>query len=141
MSHAATDFLAEHARLTRRFFIQLGAGSGFTMAASRLTVAAENNGDGLQQAISELESWLTHPDNFRDVSRGKPKPHSLTAEQKREVGLTRETWSLDVISDPEHPATIASPLSKDSGTALTLDALMSLAKTHAVRFPKVMRLA
>ena len=32
-----------------------------------------------------------------------PLPHSLPEEKKREVGLTRETWKLEVISDPEQP--------------------------------------
>ena len=93
---------------------------------------------GLQQTIAGLESWLTHPDDFRDVSRGKPKPHTLPDEKKRQVGMTRETWSVDVISDPENPATIANPLSKDTGNAFTFEDLMNIAKNHSVRFPKVM---
>jgi len=43
---------------------------------------------------------------FRDVSRGKPLPHSLSEEEKRKVGLTRQTWKLEVISDPDNPATV-----------------------------------
>src|SRR5207244_11589836 len=65
-------------------------------------------------------------------------PHSLSDERKRKVGLTRETWKLEVISDPDNPAKIRSPLTKKDGTALDFDGLMKLAETHAVRFAKVM---
>ncbi|OYW24377.1 MAG: hypothetical protein B7Z55_02365, partial [Planctomycetales bacterium 12-60-4] len=75
---------------------------------------------------------------FRDVSRGKPLPHSLPEEKLREVGLTRETWKLEVLSDAEHPARLGKPLTKAEGTALDFAGLMKLAETHAVRFPKVM---
>ena len=81
---------------------------------------------------------MTPPDKFQDVSRGKPLPHSLPDEKKREVGLTRESWRLEVISDPEQPAAVRKPLTKADGTALSFDALMQLAETHAVRFAKVM---
>ena len=37
------------------------------------------------------------------MSRGKPLPHSLSDEQKRKVGLTRDTWKLEVVSDPDNP--------------------------------------
>ncbi|MDV6029222.1 MAG: molybdopterin-dependent oxidoreductase [Phycisphaera sp. RhM] len=71
-------------------------------------------------------------------TRGNPKPHTLSDQKRSEVGLTRDTWRLDVISDPENPARLRSPLSQDRGTAFDFPALMELAKTHVVRFPKVM---
>ena len=70
------------------------------------------------------------------MSRGKPLPHSLPEERKRKVGLTRDTWKLEIVSDPEHPVTIRRPL-KDQ-TALDFAGLMSLAEKHAVRFVKTM---
>jgi DMSO/TMAO reductase YedYZ molybdopterin-dependent catalytic subunit len=54
------------------------------------------------------------------------------------VGLTQETWKLEVVSDPDAPAKIEAPLSKELGTALDWDGLMKLAQQHAVRFLKVM---
>ena len=131
----ANRFLADHARLTRRFFLELGIGTGLAFSGE---VMATEKGESLQAAIDGLESWLTHPDDFQDVSRGKPKPHTLPDEKKREVGMTRETWTLNVISDLENPATIANPLSQETDNAFTFDDLMSLAKDHVVRFPKVM---
>tara|TARA_R110002049_G_scaffold2750_8_gene22234 strand:+ start:176646 stop:177941 length:1296 start_codon:yes stop_codon:yes gene_type:complete len=149
MSRQVADFLAEHARLTRRFLLQAGIGSGVTIASPSFAnedadktntpqTSSAYSDATLQSAVAELESWLTHPDDFRDVSRGKPKPHSLPDDKKKEVGMTRKTWSLDVISDPENPATIANPLAKETGNAFTFDDLMSLAKDHSVRFAKVM---
>jgi DMSO/TMAO reductase YedYZ molybdopterin-dependent catalytic subunit len=143
MSHAA--FLSEHAELTRRFFLQAGA-LGFASAATFTTHAAE--GDKANSATpkpekpdkagAQPEPYFTPAAHFRDVSRGKPIPHSLPAEKLREVGQTRDTWQLEVLADPEHPAKLGKPLTKTDGTALDFAALMSLAQTKAVRFPKVM---
>jgi DMSO/TMAO reductase YedYZ molybdopterin-dependent catalytic subunit len=123
--------------LTRRGFIGL-AGSTVAVAnvLQRKSFAAES--PELQKAIEELEPFFTDPAKFRDVSRGKPLPHSLPPEMKAKVGLTRETWKLDVISDPENPATLRKTLSQKDGTALDFAALLKLAEKHAVRFPKVM---
>ena len=57
------------------------------------------------------------------MSRGKPVPHSLPLEKKKEVGLTRETWKLEIISDPENPATLGKQFTKKDNTALDFDAL------------------
>jgi hypothetical protein len=62
----------------------------------------------------------------------------LPTEKKRDVGLTRETWKLEVISDPDNPAKIGQPQTKEDGTAFDFDALLKLAETKAVRFAKVM---
>ena len=58
--------------------------------------------------------------------------------RRREVGLTRETWKLEVISDPENPAKLGKPLTKADGTALDFAGLLKLGEKHAVRFAKVM---
>ena len=81
---------------------------------------------------------MTPQEKFGDVSRGKPIPHSLPDEKKREVGLTRDTWQLEVISDPEHPVKLRKQFAKADNTAIDFAALMQLAETHAVRFAKVM---
>src|SRR5262249_60214259 len=90
------------------------------------------------RAIAALEPVSTPEDKFRDVSRGKPLPHSLPEEKKRQVGLTRESWKLEVIADPEHPATLRHPLTHKNGTALDFAGLLKLGETRAVRFAKVM---
>lgn len=131
-------FLIEHFRQTRRYFIGLGA-AGFAALNSRPLLAMEERGEEqLQAELRNLDAWLTAQDKFQDVSRGNPKPHSLTEEKRNEVGLTRETWKLEVVSDPEHPSRLRSPLTAAGGTALDFAALMEIARSSAVRFPKVM---
>jgi DMSO/TMAO reductase YedYZ molybdopterin-dependent catalytic subunit len=123
---------------TRRGFIGL---AGSTVAAARLFQSqsrAAAPSPELSAAIDSLEPYFTALEKFRDVSRGKPLPHSLPIEKKTEAGLTRETWKLEVIPDPEKPASIRHPLSLKNGTALDFPTLMKLAEKHAVRFAKVM---
>src|SRR3989442_11235158 len=134
----AERFLCDHHELTRRCFIRLGvtgaAALGFgTLAAGVAPLAPE-----LAKALESLEPYFTPPENFRDVSRGKPLPHSLPDAKKRDVGLARETWKLEVISDPDNPASVRSPLTRKDGTALDFAGLMKLAEKQTVRFPEVM---
>jgi len=125
----------EHRRLARRYFLQLGAAGA--VALQTLPLLSDER-DTLSDTVNKLETWLTAQDDFRDVSRGKPKPHSLPEAKKKEVGLTRETWRLEVVSDEQNPASLKSPLTRANNTALDFDTLVELGKTHAVRFAKVM---
>ena len=75
---------------------------------------------------------------FGIVGRGKPPPPTRAPDRAREVGLGPETWKLEVVADPESDAVVENPLSKELGTALDWQALMTLAETRAVRFLKVM---
>jgi DMSO/TMAO reductase YedYZ molybdopterin-dependent catalytic subunit len=138
------EFLAEHFDLSRRYFLRAGA-FGLAAAQVRMDALAENGATAPQQKHIKPDKGGVRPDpyftpaqDFRDVSRGKPAPHSLPDEKKAEVGLTRETWRLEVISDPDNPAKIGKPLTSADGTALDFEALVKLGETHAVRFPKVM---
>ena len=130
------DFLTEHRRLTRRYMLHAGA-SAAAIGLWPFCARAEQPPE-LQRALAELESYLTRQDDFRDVSRGQPLPHTLPEEKKRSVGMTRETWKLEVVSDPDHPADIRNPMTREKGNAFDFTALMELARTKAVRFPKVM---
>lgn len=133
----AERFLSDHARLTRRFFLRSGVASvaaGWAMA----DLHGQTSSPELKLALEKLEPFFTPPDDFRDVSRGKPLPHSLPEEKRREVGLTRETWKLELIADPEKPATLGKQFTKKDGTAIDFDALLKFGEKHAVRFPKVM---
>src|SRR5580765_8136146 len=97
-------FLHEHRRLSRRFFLKLGAAGSAALGWSPLASRAAPTSPELAKAIAALEPFFTPQEDFRDVSRGKPLPHSLPDDKKHEVGLTRETWKLEVMSDPENPA-------------------------------------
>jgi DMSO/TMAO reductase YedYZ molybdopterin-dependent catalytic subunit len=138
------EFLDEHIQLTRRFFLQASA---LGVAAAQMAMGGEGDGKDPgapakhvkpDKAGAFREPYFTPREDFRDVSRGNPLPHSLPDEKKRAVGLTRETWRLEVISDPENPATLGRELSRQSGSALDFAALLKLGERHAVRFAKVM---
>lgn len=102
------DFLAEHLRLSRRYFLQAGlAASALGSLRADDKPTAETKSDAKPEATKESapakrakpekagargEPYFTPTEDFRDVSRGKPVPHSLPAEKLREVGLTRDTW-------------------------------------------------
>src|SRR5262245_60830310 len=128
----AERLLFEHQQLTRRRFLRLGAVGAAALGLPSPFVVAAPPAPELAGALEILEPYFTPQEKFRDVSRGKPLPHSLPDEKKRQVGLTRETWKLEVISDPEHPAKLRRPLAKKDGSALDFAGLMTLAEKHAV---------
>lgn len=139
MSDSLAEFLDEHSRLTRRYFLRCSvAGTAAIAGLNHLQAKSDARDPALQKVIDELETNLTIPQEFRDVSRGNPKPHSLSEEKRKEVGLTRDTWSLEVISDPQNKARLGNPLSKEKGNALNFEQLLKLGEKHAVRFSKVM---
>ena len=131
-------FLLEHVSLTRRYFLRFGTVGLASLGTIPSMGSDRVRNPKLQRSLDALETWLTRPDDFRDISRGTPLPHKLSPEKRKQVGLTRETWKLQVISDPENPAKLISPLSKEDNSALDFPALMRLAQKNAVRFPKVM---
>jgi DMSO/TMAO reductase YedYZ molybdopterin-dependent catalytic subunit len=90
--------------------------------------------------------YLTPAAEFRDVSRGTPKPHSLVGAAREAARLTAETWRLEITADvavePPHTTvatTIAKPLTIAAGTALDLPTLIEIGKAHQVHFLKAMQ--
>jgi hypothetical protein len=126
-------FLREHRQLTRRYFLRMGAAGAAVAGLWPACGHGESRGPELDQAIARLEPFFTPLDQFRDVSRGKPLPHRLPEERKRQVGLTRDTWKLEVISDPANPAKLGTEFTKASGTALDFAGLVRLGEKTAVR--------
>ena len=138
MNEPFERFVDEHIELSRRYFLRAGVAGTAALASWPLLAADPATNPALAEAIAKLEPFMTKQDDFRDVSRGKPLPHKLPLEKRQEVGLTRDTWSLDVLADPDKPAKVKNPLLKEKGTALDFAALMKLAETKSVRFAKVM---
>jgi DMSO/TMAO reductase YedYZ molybdopterin-dependent catalytic subunit len=150
MSDDQRSPMREHDDLTRRYFLSLGA-VGLAAATAAVAVADEPKGDkpslaapreippdeALSRAIARLR-YLTPASNFTTVERGDPLPSELPEDQRRAVGLARETWQLEIVADPESDARLDNPLSKENGKALDWPALMRLAETKAVRYLKVM---
>ena len=132
------EFITEHTRLTRRYFLRYGTAGTTAMCALPWFALADERDPALQKVLADLETWLTRQDDFGDVSRGNPIPHTLDEAKRKEVGLTRDTWQLEVVADAENKTRLRHPLTKKDNTALTFQDLMKLAQTHAVRFPKLM---
>lgn len=136
-------FLEEHWNLTRRFFVRSGMAGLAGAVGTKALWGQDSAGTPTKQQKPEKagarpDPYLTPSVDFRDVSRGNPLPHSLPDQQKLAVGLTRETWQLEVISDTDHPAKIGRPLKKADGTALDFSSLLRMGETRSVRFMKVM---
>src|SRR5262245_430722 len=83
------------------------------------------------------KSFLTKPEEFRDVSRGTPKPFTLKGDDLVKARLTPETWRLEIISDGT--TTIEKPRKLDDNTAIDLPALEALGKQQGVKFLKAMQ--
>ena len=62
---------------------------------------------------------------------------SRTRRGKRS-GSRAQTWKLEVVADPENPATLGKQFTKQDGTAIDFATLLKLGEKHAVRFAKVM---
>jgi DMSO/TMAO reductase YedYZ molybdopterin-dependent catalytic subunit len=122
---------------SRRSFLRLGAAAAAALGAGPLPALPQEK-PAATPAPEPPEPYLTALEKFRDVSRGTPLPHQISPEKRTQVGLTRETWSLEVVSDKDHPADLKTPLTKEKGTALNWDGLMALARKRTVSFLKVM---
>jgi Oxidoreductase molybdopterin binding domain len=129
---------AAEVRQSRRIFLQATAVGAVSFPLLPWTAFA---GDGATPAAEgPLKDWtyLTPEAEFQNVERGSPLPSALPPDRLKAVGLTRESWKLEVVSDPAAPAKIRNPLSKEAGTALDWNGLMRLAEKHSVRFLKIM---
>ncbi|MCX7014461.1 MAG: molybdopterin-dependent oxidoreductase [Candidatus Sumerlaeota bacterium] len=135
-------FASEHASLTRRFFLQLGAGAAAVLPAPAVWAKQAQtqvvSDPLLVEAVSELE-YLTPLSKFRrQGGRGNPRIDTLPADQLPSLGLTPETWRLEIVPDPDSDSEMGNPLSNERGNALDFPALMKLAETRAVRFLHVL---
>lgn len=81
--------------------------------------------------------YLTPGDDFTDVSRGNPIPHTLRGEALLKARLTPETWRLDVVADGK--STLEKSFRLDGGTALDYARLLKLGETRGVKFLKAMQ--
>lgn len=117
--------------MSRREFGRVSALAA--IAASAGPVAAVDN------ACPAPHSLLTAADDFYDVSRGNPKPHTLSGEALIQAKLTPESWRCEVVADPftndviKEPARIAKALTLDFAT------LMEMGHTQGVRYLKAMQ--
>ena len=64
------QFLMDHVSKTRRHFLRCGAVGVAALGVSPIHGESRKRSPQLQKALDALETWLTNPDEFRDVSRG-----------------------------------------------------------------------
>ena len=74
--------------LSRRHAVKLGLSSLAALSASRA------------DSPPAPHPFLTSDADFEDVSRGTPKPHTLTGDALLRARLTPETWRLHIEIDP-----------------------------------------
>jgi hypothetical protein len=91
----------------------------------------------LAKAISELE-YLTPADKFTVQRRGTPVLTELPAENLPSIGLTRDTWKLEIFADPDSNSAIGNPLTIENGKAIDWNGLMKIAEKKAVRYLHVL---
>lgn len=82
-------------------------------------------------------SFLTTPSQFRDVSRGNPRPHTLKGDDLVRARLTPASWRLEIVADPG--ARIGTPLTIEKNNAIDLAALEKLGRLHGRKFLKAMQ--
>ncbi|MCB1066124.1 MAG: molybdopterin-dependent oxidoreductase, partial [Verrucomicrobiae bacterium] len=128
---------------SRRQFLQTSAALAASGLVAPATVLSES-------AASQAGPIFPHPlltpaGDFYDVSRGKPKPHTLTGQALIDARLTPETWRLELVADPftddavKEAASLTNSFTLDDGTALDMPKLLELGKQHEVRFLKAMQ--
>src|SRR5829696_1380778 len=105
------------------------------------TVSTGVAGDGRPRSLWTqptigVHGFLMPQAEWGDVERGNPLPYTLPPERRREVGLERETWRLEVVADPASNSELEAPLSRDGGTALDFEGLLRLGREHGVRYLK-----
>jgi DMSO/TMAO reductase YedYZ molybdopterin-dependent catalytic subunit len=83
------------------------------------------------------KKFLTEPDDFVDVSRGNPRPHSLKGEALSKARLTPDTWRLEIVSDGS--SQLGKPRKLDDGSGIDFDMLVELGKKHGIKFLKAMQ--
>jgi DMSO/TMAO reductase YedYZ molybdopterin-dependent catalytic subunit len=124
----------------RRHFLH-AAGAGATLVAAAAVAAEAAPVPAAQPAAAQPASpprpYLTNPADFRDVSRGNPKPYTLKGEALVQARLTPATWRLEIVSDGT--ANIATPRTIANKNAIDLPMLENLGQNKGRRFLKAMQ--
>jgi len=135
-------------QVTRRDFVRTTSTLAASALVGRLTRAAraaETPPPSKSAGSNQPRPLLTPAEKFRDVSRGNPKPYTLTGEALVRARLTPETWRLEITADElpnpaiKDRAGLSKALTLADGTALDLPALLELGKKHEVKFLKAMQ--
>ncbi len=100
---------------------------------------------GSSPAACPPHPLLTPADQFYEVARGTPVPHTLVGDALVQARLTPDTWRLEIVADAftdnivVQPASLTRPLTLADKNALDLTTLIELGRTRGVRFLKAMQ--
>jgi hypothetical protein len=119
------------------FLQQAVSKSNEAVAGSGMSSAGIPDDPILKKAVSELE-YLTPADRFYVQLRGKPILSEIPDDRLAAIGLTRETWKMEIFPDHDSNSELGNPLTTERGNAFTWNDLMQLAETKAVRFLHVL---
>ena len=122
----------EHVELTRRFFVGLGSAAAGAWAASPQAKGAAAD-QRLREAASNLV-YLTLPEKAHILDKGRAGVTKLPEEELRKIGLTPETWQLEVLPDQSGGSATEQSFTRAQGNALDWSALMKVAEKRAIRF-------
>jgi DMSO/TMAO reductase YedYZ molybdopterin-dependent catalytic subunit len=126
----------------RRHFLGIAAATGLSTHVSGSTVRTKDvASEDLSAAATSVPGpdppFLTEAGNFVDVSRGNPKPHTLKGEALTKARLTSQSWRLEIVSDGT--SQIGRSFRLEDGTAIDLERLKELGKSHSVKYLKAMQ--
>ena len=123
--------------VSRRDFVRATSGfaastivTGLSGAASAAEAPAPGPKPSVKPVRASFPPLLTPAEDFQDVSRGNPRPFTLTGDALVEARLTPETWRLEIVADPftselvKEPASVTRQFTLANGAALDLPALM-----------------
>ncbi len=82
-------------------------------------------------------AFLTTPAQFRDVSRGNPRPHTLKGDDLVRARLTPQTWRLEIVA--EGGCTIGTPLTLEKRNAIDFATIENVGRQHGRKFLKAMQ--
>ena len=124
--------------ISRRDSFRYGAGIALgtvaTLAPSDLPAAAP---PAPGPTDGRTRTYLTPGDDFTDVSRGNPIPHTLQGAALVKARLTPETWRLELVA--EGSARVAKAFRRVDNTELDLPRLLEIGATKGVMFLKAMQ--
>jgi DMSO/TMAO reductase YedYZ molybdopterin-dependent catalytic subunit len=113
--------------LSRRHAVKLGLSSLAAIGTSRA------------DSPPAPHPFLTPATDFEDVSRGTPKPHTLTGDALLRARLTPDTWRLHIDIDPTTTDVVTQKAQIEAPVTLDYPTLLDLGKKHRVLFLKAMQ--
>ncbi len=123
--------------LNRRTALKTGVGVAIGALSAVKTRSVSAQAGPNPDPPAPARPLLTNAKDFRDVSRAKPHPSTLSEAQLAEAKLTPETWQLDIAGEAK--AIVPEARTAAAGTPITLDTLHELAKKKTVRVLKGMQ--